>query len=415
MLKFILLTAVCLLISLILVVQCKKENNLYSPALQNKLKQKIKHDLHKKRGNKNTANCENIHDWHPKVKSEKFLLAGTDRISSLNSFPPTDNCTIETLEIKWHYEFFSSMHCIKIVLDLGPNVTYFTNKFNYSYYGFTYRELGKTNLYMPRHVINESNNTLIITNVNYHPYIVCVTFYKNPFVSKILSGTEDEFSFNYTISDEIGNDTLVDTISCAVYSNMFVEDTQSHDLNLCIDIDTHETFFFEVQNDHGIRNPKFIMAAFMMVLIGFMLSVIAFATYSLRKIKEKQYMERIGPYIQHIIEHIHHHNSEKRSSKSTGSIASRHMSLAENKINKVVANETERFIVTKAKVSLPDTSLDDLGKVTFELGDDYGGFEHRFTSADDDETDMAVAHLLDDKPWARTRYSIASRSQLNKN
>jgi hypothetical protein len=363
MLKYLVLPCVCLMMNMVLLVE-SSGNNLYSTALQNKLKQKIKDDLHKKRANTQIKSCESIRNWHPKVKSERFLMAGLDSsiISSMQSFPHIDNCTIEFpdhqdhfFEVTWRYEFFESMHCIKTELDFGANLTSFVQRLNYSYYGFTYRELGKKNVYMPRQLINESNNTLLIKNVNYHPYIVCVTFYKNPFVSQILPSVA---------SDD-------DDLTCDDYSVLFTQDHRSHDVNLCIDIDTQATFLHDVAGGHGLHDSELLLALFYIFLIVVMFFIIAIGAYLIEKPKKKRYLDTVRKYISKKLDQTMFQNYENDEKKGE-----RRKSFMKNTNNSGVSivvsdytvssdlrslkqaneepNETDKLLITKPKITIID-------------------------------------------------------------
>jgi hypothetical protein len=399
-----------LLISHTLLIQCS-ESSLYSPNAQKRLKEKIKHDTDKRRTNKRKPNnyCESINSSHLKVKKKVFTLTSSGNIASIKSLPEQENCTFDSFEVTWSYEFFSSAHCMKVVLDFGPNVTDFIRQLNYSHYGFTFRELGKDNIYASRKPINERTNTLFIENVNYRPYIICVTFYKKslPASQSAKFQFTDANDYDLTTNTSLdpfsvnGSSTMNDSLLCQKYSNIIGEDERTHDIDLCIDIDTHEIFYTELDHSVGIKNPKFIMALFMMVLIAFMLSAIAFVTYSIQKIKKKEYIEQLRAYIHHKLETIH---LEKRSTKSSGSIISHH-SANDNK-NKIVSDqpvEIDRFIVSKAKVSFPnETASNEPDTVMFHIGE--AEEDPRCIGDDhDDVTDLAIAHLLDDKPWGRSR------------
>ena len=86
--------------------------------------------------------------------------------------------TNKTITLKWSYQFIEEAHCVRVELNLS-NVTSFKLKTNFNYYAFSYREITKTNVYLKRHPVVDSVNSLSVLKANLKPYVICVTFFKN--------------------------------------------------------------------------------------------------------------------------------------------------------------------------------------------------------------------------------------------
>jgi hypothetical protein len=135
------------------------------------------------------------------------------------------------IELFWRYQFFESAHCIRVEFDLG-NLTRFALALDYSYYMFSYRELGSRNIHLGRQPIVDAVNSLTISRAKIKPYIVCVSFYKRD--SPILANTT-------------GNASNVTIAECKRFRQELRDDQKLQNIDLCIDIDTPTHFL----SQHG--------------------------------------------------------------------------------------------------------------------------------------------------------------------
>jgi len=439
-------------------VQASNSNGIVDNTyLQKKLQQKLKSQKHSGRSSKS---CENIKHLYPKVKKEYFILTGVpnepksqseDPTYTLSSIEPIntllENCKQETknyIELTWRYEFFESMHCLKVELDFGKNVTDFVRKANYNYYAFSYRELGKKNKYLQRQPINESVNTLTVKGVNHKPYIICVTFYKYDYFAYLNSNLN--ITGNMTQDANSTNSTTPNEPSCSDYQNFYAMDKQTHDVDLCVDIDTHAHFLNDIE--HEGKKSEFIVVAFIIFFILGILIVISVSHYIIQNIKLKKYSTLFNRF------HIHrsHASGSKaeitplmiggkqasgptitvtdfssncsiNSSESKGSVPHNmhhgnlqtqihaHAISHDSKLsNSHESSEHERLHTLGAPGG---GSHDNFGKcVKFHINDDMivEENEEKLDAIENNEEQAikTISHLLDDKPWSRSNSIFGS-------
>jgi len=105
------------------------------------------------------------------------------QLALLKSIEDSENSpcdeTNKTITLKWSYQFIEEAHCVRVELNFS-NVTSFKRKTNFNYYAFSYREITKNNVYLNRHPVNDSVNSLAVLKAHLKPYVICVTFFKNP-------------------------------------------------------------------------------------------------------------------------------------------------------------------------------------------------------------------------------------------
>jgi uncharacterized protein YxeA len=406
----------------ILEIKSDGDASLRNIHVQKKLQQKLKQEKH----SKDIKSCENIDDWNPLTKSVYFLLTSlnhdykNDDLSSINAFSPfLDSCTnqSELIEIEWKYQYFESMHCIKIELDL-KNSTNFIEKAKYNYYSFSYRELGKRNKFRPRQIINESVNSLVVKNVNLRPYIICVTFYKGDYLS--LSQETPNISTHQSNISEIG---------CKDYTILFSQDKQTHDVDLCVDIDTQAHFLTDISN-HGYSNAELIMVCFIVVILIALLILITI-THSLT---QKPKIKRFREYLNHRL-HLHasaHKGSDEKHIHTAGNCSSAH-SLHSNEGNNNYnhhgnnselkddnhISETTSLLVPGSNNILNHRNDSKSSAVRFHLAEIVEDEEAEVNKDDlcnnenEAECIKSIAHLLDDKPWSSSRSNSIAHMKDN--
>ena len=79
-------------------------------------------------------------------------------------------------------------------------------------------------------------------------------------------------------------------MTCEDYSQFIRGDDRAHDVNLCVDIDTHSDFMSmpvkaKVNALTAHLNPKLIMSIFIIILLVIMLAIITIAHYIIEKRK----------------------------------------------------------------------------------------------------------------------------------
>jgi len=323
-------------------------------------------------------------DLNSITEKQEFMLIQADGVSTLAS---TDSvydkfraqCSNQAAEepnfktfskqvasVTWRFQYMESHSCIRVELDLGRNITAFKNVFNYNYYMFSYRELSHRNKFDKRHPIVNSVNVLTLNKVHARPYIVCVTFYSQ----KIPEST-------------VNNITESNNMTCEDYSKFIRGDNRAHDVNLCVDIDTHSDFMSmpvkaKVNALTAHLNPKLIMSIFIIILLVIMLAMITIAHYIIEKRKNpKNVLQGLSSLIKSSPPKIMVTDFSSKSS---------------------CMNSEPR----EADYLLEQTNPSDRPiKVQFSLDE----LEENEPSKNDDEALNSVMHLLDDKPWLQASSS----------
>lgn len=183
--------------------------------------------------------CQDLlKDFNPIVEKRTFMVtrdqkslisqhAKNSTFEQLTSQCPSSiEANANQLELVWRYQFFESTHCIRVEFDLG-NLTLFRQVLDYSYYMFSYRELGSKNIHLKRQLIEEQMNGLTISRAYIKPYIVCVSFFKR------------DFSMRPVPLNQTSNQTMID---CRNFSAELLDDQKLQNVDLCIDIDTPAHF-----------------------------------------------------------------------------------------------------------------------------------------------------------------------------
>jgi hypothetical protein len=269
--------------------------------------------------------CKNFEkDFNPKteihtfyVSNDRKILISRESILDAYSFAPTNNFTcndteqylstkFNSLNITWRYQFLESAHCIRVELDF-VNTTRFQSLTNFTNYRFSYRELGKHNSYLKKHIINKTElNRLTIHQVKIRPYIICVSFYKH----------------NNLIAERGLND--MDSSSYSTCPDLY-EEERVHDNDLCIDIDIHSHFLgFDDNEEHSLMSNELLMVLFILCLLGTVLTSITIANYFIMKPKEKSLLRVMRQYINnHRSSHHGHKDNLHSMTSSRNSIQSK--------------------------------------------------------------------------------------------
>lgn len=313
------------------------------------------------------------------------------------------------IEINWKYQFFESPHCIRVDIDFG-NMTKFRKSLNYAYYMFSYRELGKSNIFLKRNPIVDQVNTLVINRVHLRPYIVCISFYKN----------NPQFNENST--------------DCAQMRRSLLQDERVHDVELCVDIDTPTHFLSAVNSDvHGIDgvDRELVMVIFILVLLGLILVIITIAHYFIKKPRKK--------YFESIRYHIgkkSHSNSGNHSGLQSN--VGSHNSLIIKDKNQHPAititdyskngNLHEESKETDSLLNKANPVKSDLKKAEFTIGETImeespsnskvtifeNKFEKKVEPEENEECIKTISHLLDDKPWSTSQAKFDPNSRQSR-
>lgn len=395
----------------ILEIKTDGDNSLRNVHVQKKLQQKLKQEKH----SKSIKSCDNIDNWNPHTKSVYFLLTSlnhdykNDDLSSINALSPFfDSCTnqSELIEIEWRYQYFESMHCIKVELDL-KNSTKFIEKAKYNYYSFSYRELGKNNKFRPRQSINENVNSLVLKNINLRPYIICVTFYKGDYLSQA--------TINVSTDTSTSNESSTFEMGCNDYMTLFSQDKQTHDVDLCVDIDTQAHFLTDISH-HGYSNAELLMVCFIVAILIALLILITITHTLIEKPKIKRFRE----YLHHRL-HLHasdHKGSDEKHLHSAGNCSSAHSFHSNDGTNHHSSSgeikeenhisETTSLLVPSFNNNATHRNDSKSSTVRFHLAEIVEDEEE--TNKDDQcnneneaECIKSIAHLLDDKPWSSSR------------
>lgn len=305
------------------------------------------------------------------------------------------------IEINWKYQFFEAPHCIRVDIDFG-NVTKFKNSLDYAYYMFSYRELGKTNIFLRRNPIIDQINTLVINRVHLKPYIVCISFYKkNPL-----------FNENST--------------ECSQMKRALIEDERFHDVELCVDIDTPAHFLSALNSDvHGFDgiDRELVMVIFILVLLGLILVIITIAHYLIKKPKKK-YLESFQNYINRKSQNSGNHSVIQSNVGSNNSLI-----IKEKTHNPYITvtdysknmNTQEEPKDTDPLLNKTNPQKSELKKVEFTIGETI--MEESPNSSqikivnnilepeENEECIKTISHLLNDKPWSssQAQFDINSR------
>lgn len=298
------------------------------------------------------------------------------------------------IEISWKYQFFESPHCIRVDIDFG-NITKFKNSLNYAYYMFSYRELGRSNIFLKRNPIIDQINTLVINRVHLRPYIVCISFYKkNP-----------QFNENST--------------ECAQMRSALLEDERVHDVELCVDIDTPTHFLSALNSDvHGLNgiDRELVMVIFILVLLVLLLTIITIAHYLIKKPK-KEYLESFHNYINKKSQSSGNHSVIQSNVGSNNSLT-----IKEKTHNPYITvtdysksmNNQEESKETDPLLNKPNTQKCDLKKAEFTIGETIleespNSSQIRMSSKnpedpeENEECIKSISHLLNDKPWSSSQ------------
>ncbi|RNA07625.1 hypothetical protein BpHYR1_013117 [Brachionus plicatilis] len=355
--------------------------------------------------------CSDYYDvFNPHVES-RLIMSSSVQASSVSSLSQAyaifyQQCAQDhtfslindsLLEINWKYQFFESPHCIRVDIDFG-NVTKFKNSLHYAYYMFSYRELGKANIFLKRNEIIDPVNTLVINRVHLRPYIVCVSFYKqNP-----------QFSENST--------------ECVQMSRALLEDERVHDVELCVDIDTPTHFLSALNSDsHGINgiDRELVMVIFILVLLVLVLVVITIAHYFIKQPRRK-YFESIHNYLAKKSSQLNsgNHSAIQSNVGSHSSLVCKeknhHPAITVTDYSKSV-NFQEEPRDTEPLLSKCSPVKNDFKKAEFTIGETIpeespNNSQVRMDQAnkaqepeENEECIKTISHLLDDKPWSSSQ------------
>ena len=448
-------------------IECSKSMDLKNPHVQKKLQERLKKETHMRDKSHRKDSCQSIKEWTPKTKEDFFVISNQNTLTSIDSIGPLlDNCTNEEMiKIEWRYLFFEGLHCIHVEFDFGQTLENFTRLTNYNYYRFSYRELGKNNVYQNRQALNQSKNSLTITRANLRPYIICVNFYKNEQI--YLPVFNNSFNFNT-------NDTLNDTAmfstepGCPEYTELLREDDFTHNIDLCVDIDTQAHFLSDIGGEQ--YTSDLIMVGFITALLVVVLALIVFANFIIQKPKKRLLFHNLLKHYQNRHHNHHHHPQQQqhidpseefgaltRSSSFGTKISSRpHIVVTDFSSNGSIdqqpyiyqrynqkngnngnedAKESDSLLVKSTdKISVTDkqnsTVLSDehvLGHhlVTFDVGEtireeceevlDSGNTAGNVEALNEEEKPSvaSMSHILDDKPWLSTRSNSIVASTIN--
>ena len=444
--QFILLFLYLLLLESF-VIKC---SDLKNPHIQKKLQERLRKESHVRDKSYNQESCE-IKEWNPKMKEERFLISNQNTLTPIYSISPhLDNCEKEEMiKIQWRYLFFESMHCIRVEFDFGATLNYFTRLTNYQYYSFSYRELGKHNNYLSRQALNESTNSLTIKRANLRPYIICVSFYKN---EQIYLPILNNHSFI------LKNETLNDTTSsvdpdCSDYGSLLRADDFTHNIDLCVDIDTQAHFLSDIAHGGTQYKSDLLMVGLITALLVIVLGLIILANFIIQKPKKRLMLHNKIIKRTHHNQHPDHaedYTALTRSSSfgtkmsasrpqiivtdfsSNGSIDQQplvHYHHHQRNGNDDAKEDDMLLMKTADKSSLSDkqnslVSNDDHllthHLVTFDIGETIKEEEEEenlekikietLLSEEEIPSVASMSHILDDKPWlsARSNSIIAS-------
>ena len=241
------------------------------------------------------------------------------------------------LKMLWRYKLYEDLHCLRVELDLG-NITHFRKTFNYTYYVFSYRELGKKNIFLKRQAIEESKNSLIIRHANLRPYIICISFYKDDLYkydtpAESVNGTNRTYDASTT--------TPATSLSCDQRAEMLRQDVPGHDLAMCIDIDTPE-HFLEIHKhslEHRGFNPELIMVLFIVGLLIFMLFAISIINFILVEKPLEKKRKRLGQFVQRKLNSSADHSAALINSRDSLSRNNSKLQLAKDNAPSITIND----------------------------------------------------------------------------
>lgn len=346
---------------------------------------------------------------------------------------------VNSIRIKFRYQFIESLHCVRVELNLG-NVTKFTELTNFKYYMFSYRELTKTNNYLKRHVLNESTNSLVVYKAHLKPYIICVTFYKQKYKSSI------------TKNDNFTNSTA--SLDCSEFNEFIMNDERTHDIDLCIDIDTQLHFLSQPPEHEEFslsQNRELLMVVFIVCLLAVILLLITAGHYIIEKPKKRRVLQALRTYLQK--------KTHGQTDNSTNLINNSSLALFPNQRESRSANgpsitvtdfSSSNTLNGNSKTSNNDESepkesdpmlspaksdhwnslqYNDHAshKVTFSIGEtiyeEPATFNDTVNEVNEDAANSnpnedavkSVSHLLDDKPWITSPAPSASCSRMSRN
>jgi hypothetical protein len=432
-----------------------KCSDLKNPHIQKKLQERLRKESNAGDKSFNQESCE-IKEWDPKIKEERFLISNQNTLNPIHSISPhLDDCekSEEMIKIEWRYLFFESMHCIRVEFDFGNTLENFTRLTDYQYYSFSYRELGKHNNYLSRQILNESTNSLTIKRANLRPYIICVSFYKNEQIYLPVI-----YNYSFLLNNETLNDTTpsVDP-DCSDYSTLLRADDFTHNIDLCVDIDTQAHFLSDIAHGGTQYKSDLLMVGFITGLLILVLGLIVLANFIIQKPKKRlmihnkfikdqfqkrthhhQHPEPMDDYTaltrsssfgtkmsssrpQIVVTdfssngsidqqpHVHHHHHQRNGNDDAKEddmllMKATDKSLFSDKLSQVVSNEDH--LLNHHLVTF------DIGETIIEEEENMDHVKIESTLNEEEKPSVAsMSHILDDKPWlssGRSNSIIAS-------